>query len=479
MSKDISLRQAALYNLITKMSSFVIQLLITMVLSRLIAPAEFGVIAILTIVLGFLNIFADMGIGIAVIQRKNIYKEQLNSLFSTSFYIGIALALLMVLLSFPVSNFYENDIYINLFCFASLVAFFNALNIVPSALLQREKRFDKIMYRTVISMLVSGVIGIFLAFYGCGSYALLFQSISSSLMIFFWNYYHFRLSISLKVKWVEVKSLMGRYSLFQVLFNILNYFTRNLDHLLIGKFMGETKLGYYNKAYALHLYPNFLISNVITQVMHPYFKDYQDELNKMYDGLLRVVKTVSIIAVFAQLVAFICSRELILLFFGSQWGAAVMPFHALTICIWSQLVVNMCGSIFLALGRTDQTFKCSVINIVIITTVIVIGLLVQSLELLSLFVAIAYILILIITYVILIKFTLKLSMVPFLKTVYADVVVLAILSVLSEVLWHYIYIDNIVLSLIIKLVYTIGLYGFYIVVSKKYLIFRDLMAKKH
>ena len=167
-----------------------------------------------------------------------------------------------------------------LFTMSSIIALFNSLNVVPNALIMREKRFDLVALRTILINAVAGVVAILAAFSGAKYYALVLNYFLSSVGIFIWNYMSTKergLRIKFKIQIRSLTTFMGKYSLFQFLFNIMNYFTRNLDYLLVGAYMGETTLGYYQKAYTMNLYPNQLFTNVISAVFHPYMRAYKHD----------------------------------------------------------------------------------------------------------------------------------------------------------------------------------------------------------
>ena len=186
--QEISIKKAALFNAISKYGTMVVQLGMTMILSRLIVPEAYGVIAIVTVLIGFLGLFADLGLGINVVQHPDMSKDDINRLFTFSIIIGLILGGLMLFLSYPVSAFYENNIYIKVCATLSIVPFFNTLNIIPNAILTRDKRFDLIAIRSILCTIISGVIAVVLANIGWGVYALIYQSIISVLFLFIWNY---------------------------------------------------------------------------------------------------------------------------------------------------------------------------------------------------------------------------------------------------------------------------------------------------
>ena len=474
---EIGIKQATLYNAMAKYGTMIVQLGLQMILSRLILPEAFGVVAIITVILGFLNLFADLGIGINIIQHPEMPREDIDRLFTFSGVIGSILALCTMGLAYPLARFYEDDIYVGLCLMVSLVSFFHTLNVIPDAILRRDKRFKVVAIRSIICSFVSGLIAVFLAQLGWGVYALVSQSIISALFLFVWNYSLTPLKFRI-FNFMKIVRLLGRYSLFQILFNFMNYFTRNLDNLLIGKYFGSASLGYYNKSYHLYLYPNTIFASVLTGVLHPYIRDYKNNYPKMYEKYLHIEKVLSIIGIFTMIVTFTCATEIIVLMFGDNWEPAGIYLKCLSLCMWPQMMSSVSGSMFLGLERTDQTFKCGIINLILVITSILVGVFLNSLFLLALCVGIAYNLIFLITNHILLKKTMGMSIWPYLKYLAGDGIFAFSFSAVTLLLPSFS--ESIIISLAIKLSFCVIAYVLYILISgqKEFLLSTVKMVRK-
>ncbi len=462
--ENISIKQAAIYNAVSKYGTMVVQLGLTMVLSRLILPEAFGVIAIMTVILGFLNLFSDMGLGISIIQHPEMPEEDIERLFSFSCMIGIILAFFTICLAYPLSIFYNDTIYFNLCILVSSISFLHSFNVVPNAMLMRDKKFKIIAIRTIICTLFSGIFAVFLAWRDWGVYALIAQSILSALLVTVWNYILNPIKIRF-FKTRKVISLLGKYSLFQILFNFLNYFTRNLDNILIGKYFGPAPLGYYNKSYTMYLYPNIIFASVITGVLHPFIRDYKNDYSKMYYKYLQIEKFLSIIGIFTMMVTFTCATEIIVIMFGDNWEPAGIYLRCLSICMWTQMISSVSGSIFLGLERTDQIFKCGIINLLLLIASIFIGVCFSSLTILAICVGMSYNLIFLTTNYILLNKTMHLSLTKFLKALMNDA--LFVFSFCALTLFFPQISENMFLSLIIKLAICMFAYLTYIFASNQ------------
>jgi O-antigen/teichoic acid export membrane protein len=152
------------------------------------------------------------------------------------------------------------------------------------------------------------------------------------------------------------------YSAYQFLFNIINYFSRNLDKLLIGKYMGMSPLGYYEKSYRLMMLPLQNITQVITPVMHPIFSDYQNDLERLASGYERIVRFLAFIGLPLSVLLYFTASEVTLIIFGDQWIPSIPIFQILTLSVGIQIILSSSGSIFQAAGDTKSLFVCGLFS---------------------------------------------------------------------------------------------------------------------
>ena len=202
---------------VAKYSGIVIQLLISAILARKITPAAFGTVAIAMVVLHFLSILADIGIGPAVVQYKQLTKQHLNSLFTLTIYLGVALTVALYLLSGVIAEYYENVTLQHVCQWMALVIFFQSLNVVPNSLLRKDKRFRTIAIRTLLFQVLSGSVAVWGALNGWGIYALLVSPILTSVGLFFVNYYdYFKLLGSIDEYKSQIRAKNNLFSWFKL-----------------------------------------------------------------------------------------------------------------------------------------------------------------------------------------------------------------------------------------------------------------------
>ncbi|WP_416338029.1 oligosaccharide flippase family protein, partial [Ligilactobacillus salivarius] len=289
----------------------------------------------------------------------------------------------------------------------SISLFFNALNMVPNGILNRDKKFVTIAVRTVIVYVLSAVLTIILAFLGARYYALVAQAIFSAMFTFIWNVITTKPKFVIKYDNSGLKKVAS-YSIFQFAFNLLNYFSRNLDNLLAGRFIGSTQLGYYNKAYTLMQYPVSNLSGIITPVLHPILSDYQNSKEILYQKYMTILKLLMAIGVWAEAICIFAAPEIIHIMYGSNWGNSIICFKLLAISIATQMMSSSAGAAFQALGNTRLMFMQGCINTAITVLSILVGIFSgKTIYTLALWVSISFIVNFIISYFFLVVFAFK------------------------------------------------------------------------
>jgi len=272
-----------------------------------------------------------------------------------------------------------------------------------------------------------GIITIALALIGAKYYCLVINSVLVGLFTFAINYYKSDLKLQFKLSFGSIKKIK-QFSSYQFLFNFINYFSRNLDNLLIGKFMGQVPLGYYDKSYKLMLYPVSNLTFVITPVLHPILSDYQNNKDIIYEKYIKVVKLLALLGAFISVYCFFSADEIIRIMFGNQWGASVASFKILSISICVQMVLSSSGTIFQATNETKKMFYAGILGAVANILMIIIGVLKGKIEYVAIGVVIAYIINFLTCYYLLVKKVFNRKLIEFFREFKSTILILAICS---------------------------------------------------
>lgn len=361
------------YTSIAKYAGIIVTLVVSGILARLFDPVQFGVVNIATVIIAFFAIFSDLGIGPAVIQHKNLSHNDLSSIFSLTVWSGAGMALLFFAASGLIASFYDDSQELRNLCrILAANLFFASANIVPNALILKEKRFRFAAARSLIVQIAGGAAAVTAAYSGAGIYALTINPVFSSLLLLIVNFRENPLTLRLRVKFAAIRKVFS-FSAYQFSFQLINYFSRNLDKLLMGRFMSLGQLGYYDKSYRLMMLPLQNITFVVAPVMHPVFSEMQHDLQKMANAYLRVIRLLAFIGM--PLSALLCfsSRELILIVFGDQWEASIPVFQILALTVGIQIINSTAGAVFQAANATRMLFFCGLVSATLNTTAICTG----------------------------------------------------------------------------------------------------------
>jgi PST family polysaccharide transporter len=225
----------------------------------------------------------------------------------------------------------------------------------------------------IASVATGAIVGIVMAFLNFGVWSLVFQSLTTVLLgtIFLW------LVSSWRPKWVfywkEVRSV-SRFGLNLTGFSIFNYFARNADYLLIGRYLGAQELGYYTLAYRILLFPIQNISAVITRVLYPVVSTFQNDNRRFTSLYLKVTTSIALITFPLMLGMMALARPFVLTFFGEKWEPVILLVTIFAPVGLLQSIGTTVGIIYQAKGRTDWMFRWGLGSGLIVVSSFVIGL---------------------------------------------------------------------------------------------------------
>lgn len=370
--KKRSLRSGAV-TLSSQGMQFVIQLGSTMILARILSPSDYGINAMAVAVAGFANVFSNLGLSTATVQRAEINHEQVSTLFWINAGIGLLLTLLVAASSPLVAWFYKVPEMQNVMLALSTMFFISGFSVQHSALLSRQMRFLALAVINVSALLGGIVVAIVAAKNGFGYWSLIFNSLANVTIntVGYW----------LTCKWVPglPKRNVGVGSMVKfgadlMGFNVVNYFARNLDNVLIGRYWGAAQLGLYSKAYQLLMMPITNLRGPITNVAMPALSRLQNDPETYRDYYLKCVSLLAFVSMPLVAFMFVCTEQLITLLLGSQWLGASVLFKILAVAAFIQPVSGTAGMVLISTGQSRLYFKVGLISSVFICLSFILGL---------------------------------------------------------------------------------------------------------
>ncbi|MGD1909644.1 MAG: MOP flippase family protein [Rivularia sp. (in: cyanobacteria)] len=372
----MSLKQKAVKGLIwSAIESWcgrIISVSIFFLLARLLDPESFGLVALASIFINFVQIFIDQGFSQAIIQRENLEPEHLNSAFWINIGIGLLLTILTLTSADLIANAFSQPALTPIIRWLSLGFPLSSLSKVQEAILQRQLNFKALASRSLFSSIVSGLVGVAMAFTGWGVWSLVTKLLIFGFIqtILVWWVSDWRPTF--KVSLTHFKDIFS-FGINILGWRIFNFSTRRSDDFLIGYFLGTTALGYYNVAYRLLLMITELLIGVSQKVAIPAFARLQTEPERLRNAFYKVTQLTSFISfpIFLGIAAL--APQLITLFLGEEWTQSIPIMQILTFVGILHAVSNFNDSIIFAVGKPSWNLKFKILSAVVIFTGFFVG----------------------------------------------------------------------------------------------------------
>ena len=365
-----------IWKLLERFSSQLVSFVISIVLARILMPSDYGIIAIILVFINLANVIIDGGFNTALIQKKNA--DQID--FSTIFWFCLLMAgLLYILLFFAapfVSSFYSNYLLTPVLRVLGLSLFINSFNSIQRAYVSKHMLFRKLFYVNAVAILISGTLGIAMAYKGYGVWALVGQSLSNTFFICFLMWFAIQWRPTLSFSWTRFKGLFDYgWKIFLTNFIIAIY--GDIRSLVIGKIYQPSALAYFDRGKSL---PSLLISNITTSietVLLPTFSEEQDNRVRVKQMMRRSVQ-VTYLFISPMLLGFIFAAKVIVqVLLTEKWLPAV-PFIQIFCIVFLLLPIQHINMTSIkSLGYSNITLKLEIIKKVIEAVILVLSFLIN------------------------------------------------------------------------------------------------------
>lgn len=342
------------------------------VLARLLSPEDFGLVGMVVVFTGFASMFSHFGFHTALIQKKEITEAHISSVFWVNLITSIVIAGLFLLFAPLIAKFYNEPALVIIIQVYVINFILVDLSTIHNTLFEKELNFKTIAIANIIAFVLSSIIAILMAMYGFGFWAI----VANTLLINFFIAAYYWLKTTWWPKFIisksAIKELLG-FGLNMTGIGILQYVTKQIDSLLIGKFLGAGTLGIYNKAYTFLMYPIAKIKYQIIKVIFPAFSKIQDDLGKMKSGTIGIISILILILFPLMLGLYLVAEEFVLLILGNAW-IDMIPILQI-FCIASLFEIpQLSGIIFMAIGKDKVLIKIVFFMQAISVLCIIIGL---------------------------------------------------------------------------------------------------------
>jgi O-antigen/teichoic acid export membrane protein len=372
-----TMRSRVLRGLGWKLSSQIVlqvtRLAVGVILARLLTPSDYGLAAMVLVFSGLVLIFADLGLGAALVQRLELTELDRSTVFWTSLGAGLLCTTIGIAAAGPLAAFYGQPEVQPLFIVLSLSFVVTSLATIQSALLTREMNFRALEIRRMVGALLGAVIGITLAAKGYGAWAIVAQQTAVALTstVLLWAFLPWRPRfVFSRTSLRDLGGFGARVFGTRFLF----FLNRNTDNLLIGRFIGPAALGAYSVSYNVMLVPFEQIAGPVQDVLFPAFARLQDSPERIGSAWIRVNRLVGAISIPSLLGLIVVAPDFVHVVLGDKWSAATRVLQILAWVGLLQSLQRLNSSILMARDRTAELLRYSVIVLVASVTAFVIGL---------------------------------------------------------------------------------------------------------
>ncbi|MDJ1112941.1 lipopolysaccharide biosynthesis protein [Microbacterium dauci] len=359
--------------LVTQLSRSLVLLGGTIILARMVAPSDFGLVAMVVAVSGIAEILRDSGLSWAALRRTDLTQQQRSNLFWINAGIGLALGAIIFGLSWPLAAFYGIEELVPVVQWIAPIYFFNGLATQFRVAINLDLRFARLAIIDIAAPVVALALAIWLAIGGQGLAALVVQQLATAVVALL-------LTVPLARWWPSVprrapgmRALIGFGARFAGV-QLLSYGTRNVDSIAIGRAYGPRDVGLYDQAYQLAVAPLVLLNSPMSRVAVPVLARVQDDRDRYMAGLRDAQLIACYVTSTVLLVAAGVGTPLITMLLGENWAAAGPIFSVLAIGSVFRSIQQVANWIFVVEDRTKSMLRLSLVGQPIIVALILLGL---------------------------------------------------------------------------------------------------------
>ena len=355
-----------------RISAQLVSLIVSIILARILAPEDYGILAIVNVFVAIGDALVAGGFGIALVQKKNSDDTDFNSICWVSVFVSVLLYAVLFICAPLISDFYANNDLTLITRVLGIRLVFSAVNSIQQAYIQKKLLFMKSCIIGTFGAIVSGIIGIVLALTGAGVWALIAQNmmsvIISTAMLYFFIEWKPRLQCSMS----SIREMWG-YGSRVFLATTVDTLKDNIRTLVVGKVFSSADLAYYNQG---KRFPQLLVNDIVNsvgKVLLPVFSEQQDDLNKNTDFMRLSIRVSSFILLPLIFGMVGIADNFILLFLTEKWMPCVPYLRILSLVYVTRSVNTILKNALLAIGKSEVNLFHEVVTSVLTVALIILA----------------------------------------------------------------------------------------------------------
>ena len=351
--------KAMAWSSVSKMVSYFVNFIIGIILARLLMPSDFGLIGMLAVFFAISQLFVESGFSNALIQKI----DRTNVDFSTIFYFNIIVSTafyIILFISAPyIAQFYKTPELTLLTRVLGLNILIAALTIVQQTRLSIDMNFKTISIIGIVSIIISGILGVSMAYQGFGVWALVIQSLSASIIRMFLLFYYNKWKPLFVFSKTSIKQLF-RFSSNLLIAGFVATIVNNLYSMLIGKIFNSTELGFYTRSKTLPELLSNTISSVLQSVTYPILTSLQNDKDRMVSVYGRIMRIIVFFVIPLLTLFAIMSEPFVRLILTEKWISIVPLIQWLCFARMITPISSLNMNILNAIGRSDLFLKVDI-----------------------------------------------------------------------------------------------------------------------
>jgi O-antigen/teichoic acid export membrane protein len=350
-----------------------VQIVTSIVLIRLLSPRDYGLAGMTLLFQGIVVVVADVSLGAALVQRREITEADRSTVFWCTAAIGALLTVSGIALAGPLADFYHQPAVRPLFAVLSVSFVLTALQMTPQALLDRELQFRLVNLRIGGAAIAGYIVAVTAAILGAGAWALVLGQVATSAsgLLLIWACCSWRPRFLFS--WNSVRNL-GSYGMRLCGSNMLSYVTYNADNLMVGRFLGSAALGAYSVAFSLMFLPAARVIFPITMTLFPAFSRWQDDHKQIAEVWLRVLRVIGAVLIPAMIGFIVVAPDFVDVILGNKWRPAVPVLQWLAVVALAQGMALVGQRVLAAVDKTKIVFRFAVLNTIALIGAFALGL---------------------------------------------------------------------------------------------------------
>lgn len=353
----------------------IVSLLQITILTRYLEKADFGIVAVATLFIGFTQIFLDLGISVGIMHKQDTTPKEYSSLFWLNIIMGIGLTLVLCCISPLVAKIYHEPSLTLILVLLSLTIFFSSMGAQHRTVQQKEMRFKYISVIEIVSSFLTFAVAVYTASHGFGVFSLvystLFNAIFSNILFLCIGLYKDK-NISFHFKLRETYPFL-KIGVYQIGSQVLDYFSREIDTIIISAAFGMETLGVYNLCKKIVVMIYGIVNQILVKVMTPIFAKLQKGADVMREYLYKVMEGIALFNYPIYFLLAILAMGVLKILYGEQYMGDCVLLSLLAIYHGKMSAGSATGCVQVALGRTDVGFHWTIVRIIVNTLAVWIG----------------------------------------------------------------------------------------------------------